>query len=127
MTAACVCYSLRLFWFFHHYNTEIKRDNDKIHKSLTLQMQMCRQEIVEHVRQLKTSVIRLVNRSTNGAHHKVDNDNDLPDRLDVMDEDNASQANDDDEFHRWSNAVICGRSSNGSDAYDFGRAERSIE
>lgn len=85
--------------FLRFDSTEIKRDNDKIHKSLSLQMQMCRQEIIEHVRDLKNSVIRMVGHSTNGTHHKAHNGNDLLDDHDFMDD-----ANDDVEFRRWQNA-----------------------
>lgn len=62
-------------------------------------MQVCRQEIVEHVRDLKNSVIRMNAHSTNGTHHNVGDENDLSDHHDLM-EDGASHPNGDDEFLR---------------------------
>lgn len=63
-------------------------------------MQMCRQEIVHHVRDLKNSVIRMVTVPTNGTHHKDDNENDLSVHDDVMDDDGAHIDEDDDAFRR---------------------------
>lgn len=88
----------------HDDITDIKRDNEKIHKSLSLQMQVCRQEIVEHVRHLKNSVTRMVSMSTNGTHSKDDKENDLSNHHDLMDDD-SSNDDDDDDFHRWWNAA----------------------
>lgn len=85
---------------FHYGNTEIKRDNEKIHKSLSLQMQVCRQEIVEHVRHLKNSVTRMVSMSTNGMHSKDDKENGLSNHQNLMDEE-SSNDDEDNEFHRW--------------------------
>lgn len=62
-------------------------------------MQMCRQEIVEHVRELRNSVTRMVAMSSNGVNHKDANENDLFGHRDIMDEDSSHDA-DDDEFLR---------------------------
>lgn len=62
-------------------------------------MQVCRQEIVEHVRHLKNSVTRMVSMSTNGTHSKDDKENDLSNHHDLMDDD-SSNDDDDDDFHR---------------------------
>lgn len=68
-------------------------------------MQVCRQEIVEHVRDLKNSVTRMVTMSTNGVHHKDGNENDVSDHHNGMNDDSSHGDDDDEEFHRWENAA----------------------
>lgn len=60
-------------------------------------MQMCRQEIEQHVRELKNSVTRLVAMTTNGTLNK--DTNEMVDNHDVMDED--CLPDDYNEFDRW--------------------------
>lgn len=62
-------------------------------------MQVCRQEIVEHVRHLKNSVTRMVSMSTNGMHSKDDKENGLSNHQNLMDEE-SSNDDEDNEFHR---------------------------
>lgn len=65
-------------------------------------MQVCRQEIVEHVRDLKNSVTRMVTMSTNGVHHKDDNENNVSDHHNGMDDESShiDYDDDDEEYHR---------------------------
>lgn len=70
----------------------MKKKNNEIHKSVMLELQICRQEIIEEVQQLRHSFTRmtdLLRRNTNNNHNHG--------MLEYMDDDNETEAASDSE------------------------------
>lgn len=56
----------------------MKKKNNEIHKSVMLELQICRQEIIEEVQQLRQSFTRmtdLIRRNNNNNNHNHNNNN----------------------------------------------------
>lgn len=75
----------------------MKKKNNEIHKSVMLELQICRQEIISEVQQLRQSFTRmtdLIRRNTNHQEMRI---------LEYMEDDNETEEasdseSDDDEF-----------------------------
>lgn len=69
----------------------MKKKNNEIHKSVMLELQICRQEIIDEVRHSFTRMTDLIRRSNNNNHQNMGN-------LEYMDDENETEeASDSDE------------------------------
>lgn len=72
---------------------EMKKKNNEIHKSVMLELQICRQEIIDEVQQLRNSFTRmtdLIRRNNNNNHQNLG-------ILEYMDDDNETEEASDSE------------------------------
>ncbi|XP_055325475.1 uncharacterized protein LOC129579419 [Sitodiplosis mosellana] len=73
--------------------TEMKKKNNEIHKSVMLELQICRQEIIEEVQQLRQSFTRMTERLI----RRSNNNNQNLGMLEYMDDDNETEEASDSE------------------------------
>lgn len=85
---------------FHSRNLpEMKKKNNEIHKSVMLELQICRQEIIAEIEHLRNSFTRM----TDLLHRNINNNHQNMGILEFMDDDNETEeasdsdtSNDDD-------------------------------
>lgn len=79
-------------FFFSPLNTEMKKKNNEIHKSVMLELQICRQDIIEEVQQLRQSFTRMTD-----LLRRNSNNNQNLGILEYMDDDNETEEASDSE------------------------------